>query len=126
MAKPSCPKCHRNGTYSEKFGQCTACRYGMVAQVVTPWADGGRPLHLKRERVTRPSTETKTVTNVPPETPLRYVSVQNWSVTGSVKPVPGEKCPTCGRKVPLSGKQRLAAMRERNRLKREAQAAEGE
>jgi DNA repair exonuclease SbcCD ATPase subunit len=39
---------------------------------------------------------------------------------------PGEKCPTCGRKVPLTGAQRMAAIRERERLKKEARAEVGE
>lgn len=38
---------------------------------------------------------------------------------------PGEECPTCQRKVPMTGAQRMAALRERERLKQEARAADG-
>ncbi len=61
----------------------------------------------KRPSVTKPDVKRPDVTGT------------RYSVT------PGEPCPACGRKVPLTGKQRLAALRERQQLKKEARAAEG-
>jgi DNA repair exonuclease SbcCD ATPase subunit len=67
------------------------------------------------ESVKRPSvTETQNVTES-----------ETNAVTETKSVSPGERCPTCNRKVPKTGKQRLAALRERERLKKEARAEAG-
>ena len=95
--KVRCPKCKRVGVYSEKFSQCSACRYGY-------------PLVKEVERFQAGVEESRREAD-PPRVPLVGVEAPSAAagafigerperrgvVRENVELVAGEPCPTCGK-----------------------------
>ena len=96
MSNPACPKCHRKGTYSEKYKQCTACGLGVTKRVT-----GDKPA------VTVPVTQTRIVTP--------HVTLPPTAVTEAVTPVTNgvTACPECKRPFAKTGAERAKAYRAR-------------
>lgn len=135
MSKPvPCPNCHRKNTYSEKNRQCSACGLGWEQQPerIQGVTRGLRPVTQNVTSRTLYPTEVEPVTESVTDGEYEYQAVppsvtDEPIVQGRAMPTvtPGEPCPTCGRKVRLTGAQRMAALRDKERLKQEARAADG-
>ena len=115
MASVTCPKCHRNGTYSQKFGQCFACGEGMEAKPVTKTL-------LKRDKpVTRRDTSvTKRDDTVTfSDEGVTRADAQAIRRNGSVT------CPDCGTVFAVkarSGAERMRAWRAKRKEAGDGQA----
>ena len=115
MPKVKCPKCKRVGTYSEKFSQCSACRYGYPKIVPDSSPDSQGVPYVPREapkdvpmEVLRVETREKSrreplvgggsrsaaVGTFVGERPERQGVVRE-----PVELVEGEPCPLCGKPV---------------------------
>ena len=95
MSISTCPKCHRKGTYSAKFQQCSACGLGYSAQA--------RPIEslLDQEKLAdfKSDVQVGSVVDLSDVAPSTDVLIE-------VKP--GEVCPQCGEKKPS-----VAALKQR-------------
>ena len=102
MAKLKCPGCNRVGTYSAKFGQCSACKLGY--NLSAGFTDAGQSADVTKDvtgavtKVTPVVTEPEIVTN---------------NVT-EVTPTVTRHCPTCAC-VKRTNAERQRAYRERKR-----------
>ena len=99
MSKPKCPKCRREGTYSQKFGQCSACGRGYGEQ--------------KGSDVTEDVSDVTPITDVTPKV-MKSVTPVTEVTPDTVKP--GEVCSQCGERKPS-----VAALKQRAWRKRREQ-----
>ena len=98
MKRQSCPKCKRD-TWSEKWKVCTSCGASDYQFVATAKAALARADAAGDKRQQKRKTKTLMETFAPTAEEVRE---QGGVTSGSMRlrPLPGEKCPTCNRKVP--------------------------
>lgn len=106
MSKVKCPECKRVGTYSPKFGQCSACGRGHQLNKIEVEHVGDGEFRTKG--VTPAVTE---MANITPRV------TESVTKTVTVTPTVTKPCPACGctGHVAKSGAERQKAWRARKK-----------
>ena len=125
MSIANCPKCHRKGTYSAKFQQCSACGLGYESKSQAKRVESQRDNVAPDHNVTPPSNK---VTPCPTCGQMKLATMQDHICDDAcqeaehksircmlqIAPEPGEDCALCDEKKPSENTLRQRKWRAKN------------